>query len=497
MTDSWTPAPPSLEALERQVARDLELLNAPPPDWPVGRAGPDGEPLLDVAVVGAGMCGIAAALALKLKGVRNLRILDESEAGREGPWVTYARMETLRSPKHLTGPAMGIPSLTFRAWYEAQHGAEGWAALYKIPRPVWMDYLTWVRTVTDLPVENGTRVEAVEPADGCIRLRLAGAGGTRTIHARRVVLATGRGGAGGIAVPDFVDPSLRPDRVAHTVEDIAFARLAGRRVAVLGAGASAWDNAASALEAGAARVDMYVRRPILPQINKSKATVYPGFQWGYAALDDAARWEALVYLHDTQAPPPHETVLRALRAGRMEVHLGAPMVEARRAGDGVRMRIAGWADPVEADFLILGTGFRIDLSAVPALAPVAPHAATWADRYVPPPALRREGLGGYPYLGGGFELVARDAGAGPDIGRIHLFNIGAMASHGALTGDIPGVVVGAERLAIAITKALFVEDYPKLLDRLHGFVEAELRTTPYFVPEAIPDTGAPTEGRST
>src|SRR3546814_8473400 len=154
MTESWTPAPPSLEALERQGARDRDLLNAPAADWTVDRPGPDGETLPDVVVVGAGMCGIAAALALKLKGVRKLRVLDESEAGREGPWVTFARMETLRSPKHLTGPAMGVPSLTFRAWYEAQHGAEGWEALYKIPRPVWMDYLTWVRRVTALPVEN-------------------------------------------------------------------------------------------------------------------------------------------------------------------------------------------------------------------------------------------------------------------------------------------------------------------------------------------------------
>jgi hypothetical protein len=31
-------------------------------------------------------------------------------------------MLTLRSPKQLIGPDLGVPSLTFRAWYEAQHG---------------------------------------------------------------------------------------------------------------------------------------------------------------------------------------------------------------------------------------------------------------------------------------------------------------------------------------------------------------------------------------
>jgi len=36
--------------------------------------------------------------------------------GREGVWVTFARMPTLRSPKDQTGPDLGLPSLTFEAW---------------------------------------------------------------------------------------------------------------------------------------------------------------------------------------------------------------------------------------------------------------------------------------------------------------------------------------------------------------------------------------------
>src|SRR3546814_13908683 len=125
------------------------------------------------------------------------------------------------------------------------------------------------------------------------------------------------------------------------------------------------------------------------------------------------------------------------------------MVDARRAGDRVRLMIAGRPEPAEADFLILGTGFQVDLSASPATASIAPHAATWADRHAPPPELKRPGLERHPYLGGGFELVERVAGTRPEIGRIHLFNIGALASHGPLAGDLPGVGVGAERLRIA------------------------------------------------
>ena len=46
-----------------------------------------------------------------------------AEEGREGPWVTYARMPTLRSPKDQTGPDLGLPALTFEAWYDATRGA--------------------------------------------------------------------------------------------------------------------------------------------------------------------------------------------------------------------------------------------------------------------------------------------------------------------------------------------------------------------------------------
>ena len=113
-----------LAAHEARLARDLELLLLPPANWTAPTSGPGGEPVLDVLVVGAGMYGIAATAALTFKGIRNILMLDRAPAGQEGPWVTTARMETLRSPKQLPGVALGIPALTFRAWYEARSGAQ-------------------------------------------------------------------------------------------------------------------------------------------------------------------------------------------------------------------------------------------------------------------------------------------------------------------------------------------------------------------------------------
>ena len=105
-----------LSALEARLAEDLALLDLPTREWmPVL---PEGDDVLDVAIIGAGMAGLAAAAALKLIGVRT-RLFDRSPEGYEGPWATTARMQTLRSPKQLTGPALGLPALTFRAWFEA------------------------------------------------------------------------------------------------------------------------------------------------------------------------------------------------------------------------------------------------------------------------------------------------------------------------------------------------------------------------------------------
>ena len=153
------------------------------------------------------MCGQTAAFALMREGVRNMRIVDRAARGREGPWGTYARMDMLRSPKHLTGPDLGFPALTFRAWYEAQHGAEGWQRLYKVATdglaaPTCCGCATRSayrsRTASRYAARSGCRRRA--------RRAATGPQGAETIYARKVVLAGGRDGSGAPHMPAF--PSL-------------------------------------------------------------------------------------------------------------------------------------------------------------------------------------------------------------------------------------------------------------------------------------------------
>jgi cation diffusion facilitator CzcD-associated flavoprotein CzcO len=470
------PPPTGLADLEARIAVELDTLNMPAANWPA-TIRRNGDPVLDVVVVGAGMNGIAAAGSLLFKGIRNIQVLDASGPGREGPWTTTARMDTLRSPKTLPGPSFGIPALTFRAWFTALHGEDAWHGLYKIVNRDWQDYLGWLQRILDLPITHHRRVTAIRPADGLLALTVDNG----TVLARRVVLATGRAGAGGLEIPGFVDPTLFPDLAAHASAPISVAALAGKRIALIGGGASAWDNAATAVECGAARADLYIRRPVLPQINKFRAVTGPGFVHGWAALPPEEKWRLMVYLFDRPAPVPHETVHRALRQPNLHVHLGTPIRAATRLGDEVRLDLAGnHARAVVHDFLIVGTGFRVNLSQIPELADLAPHCRRWADviRHLPA-ADRRPPLEEYPDLGPGFELQPNHPDAPAELGHVHLLNVGSLASHGPIASDIPGVDTAGERVADAIVRSLFREDLLILRDRLAAYDVPELAGTPF------------------
>lgn len=460
------PGPRSLEELEARLARDLDLLTLPPADWVPAQDGG----ILDVAIVGAGMAGLTAAFALRKVGISNVRLFDRAPAGREGPWGTYARMETLRSPKTLTGPALGFANLTFRAWFEAQFGRTAWDALFRIPRLQWLDYLTWYRRVTGAPVQNDTALTAISgDADG-VTLDLDGPEGRQRVRARRVILANGRDGLGGPFVPAFwkaVDKRFW----SHAHEPIDFDGLKGRTVAVLGAGAGAVDNAAEALERGAAKVYMLIRRAELPRINKSLGAGHPGIVLGFHTLSDERRWAYNQYIADTGVPAPHNSMLRCSRHPNFSLLTGCA-VEAAQA-EGGRLVLRTGRGTVAVDHVILATGFALDWEQRPELAEIARHTLLWRDRYVLPGHEAGE-FAQHPYLGADFEFLERTPGEAPWLNRIHAFNYAAVLSHGKVTGDIPGISAGAERLADSITAALFTEDYDYHWQRLIGFETPEL-----------------------
>ncbi|MBB3965284.1 NAD(P)-binding domain-containing protein [Rhizobium metallidurans] len=463
--------PDNLAALEERLRQDLSWLELPAKSWVPARD-VDGQPVVDVVVIGGGMAGLVASGMLKRLGVANHLVLDKAAAGQEGPWVTFARMRTLRSPKQLTGPAMGLPALTFRAYYEARFGREAWVALDRAPRRIWMDYLIWYRKVLDLPVRNGVSVDNILPrADGMLDIACSEGGAKKTIVARHVVLATGRDGLGGPFVPAIAG-SMDRKYWAHTADEIDFAALRGKRVGVIGAGASAMDNAASALEAGAARLDMFVRRKTLPAINKFTGIGSQGVVHGFAGLPDEWKWRFLSYAMSQQTPPPRPSVLRVSAFEQAHLHLESPIDALRQEGDHIVVTTPRGSYPV--DFLIFGTGFKIDLANRPELASFEPHIRLWRDRFPTPAGMENVELEGSPDLGDAFEFLERVPGSCPALSKIHCFNFPATLSHGKLTGDIPAISEGADRLVRGIVRSLFVEDRETHFANLQAFDTPEL-----------------------
>lgn len=462
-----------LAALEARVREDLVALCHPPANWVPPTTHPDG-PVTDVVVLGGGMCGLVAAFALQRGGIRNMRILDRSPAGREGPWLTYARMETLRSPKHLTGPAFGMGSLTFRQWFVAQWGEDEWEALHRIPRPMWMDYLRWYRKVLDLPVENETEVVRIRPHDGLLRLDLAGRGAREeAILCRRLVMATGREGLGAPNIPGFVADLPRGEVWAHSSDAIDFAALKGRRVGVVGVGASAVDNAAEALEAGCAECRILIRRSEMPTINKMMGIGSYGFTAGFPDLSDEWRWRFMRYSFVTQTPAPRNSTLRVSRHPHAYFHFGCGIERVERRGEGLRVGTAR-GRTFDLDFLILGTGFTVEPEARTELGEAASEVLLWRDVYTPPPEESHPELGLFPYLTAGFAFRERTPGRAPWLSKVHCFNYGATLSMGKVSGDIPAVSEGAAFLVRSIASELYGEDIERHWAGLQAYAKPEL-----------------------
>lgn len=486
--DETIPTPLGLAGLEARVRHDLKLLNYPPKTWVPETRGPDGGVVADIVIIGGGMCGLVAWFALTRGGMANVRIVDRAEPGLEGPWVTYARMETLRSPKELLGPAFGMATLTFQAWFRAQFGDDEWEALYRISRPMWMDYLRWYRKVLEIPVENGVDILQVRPApDGLLELTLAGSGGG-SILARKVIMANGREGLGAPIIPGFIAP-LPCDRWAHSSDAVDFAALQGKRVAVIGVGASAVDNAATALEAGATEVRLLARRAAMPTVNKLMGIGSYGLVAGWPALPPEWRWRFMHYAHLSQTPAPRNSTQRVSRHRNAFFHFGAGIRRMRVAGGAVQIETTG-GRAFAVDFVILGTGFSVDSRAPRELASFADRIATWGDRYSPPPEEANVGLETSPWLADDFAFTEKVAGSAPWLRDIHCFNYGATLSLGKVSGDIPAISEGAQWLARGIAASLFNRDIERHWAALEAYSKPELLGDEWADADIAADTDA-------
>lgn len=462
----------SLTELDRRVKHDLDCLNFGAAAWTTPRDG-----VYDVIIVGGGQSGLGAGFALKRERIHNILILDDSPEGYEGPWETYARMVTLRTPKTITSIDLGVPSLTFRAFWEAQHGDAGWAALDKIPRSEWMAYLRWYRKVLDLPVRNDTRVLKIVPdaPDGFILHTDKG-----RIRARKVVLATGIQGGGNWHTPDFIK-GLPRHLYAHTSEAIDVAALKDKRIGILGGGASAFDNAHHLLEAEAAEAHVFVRRKDLPRINPIRHMEAAGLIPRFPALPDADKYAVISHFFRFNQPPTNDTFGRAAAYPGFALHTGAPwQAVAERDGRAVVTTPKGEHD---FDFLVVSTGLVTDPALRPELSELEAGILRWGDVYAAPETVKNPLIDAHPYLGAGFAFQGRDAQAAARLHGLFAFNYSALVNFGLSAAALSGLKYALPRLAQAVADQLFLDDRGACLDAYFAYAEEEFTGT--WTPEEI------------
>lgn len=465
---------PALVELEAQVRSERELIGHRH-DWVPEPT--DGS--YNVLIIGGGQAGLGAAFALQRNRIGRVKVLEAGPEHEVGCWARYARMHTLRSPKHLKGIELDIPSLHIRNWVEARYGEGAWDDIDLVPRLDWNEYLVWYRQVTDADVSFNTEVkEVLPPLDGgnfTVRAAVTDPDGTvrtTTLSARRVVFSLGLDGGGGPVVPEIVR-SLPEDMWAHTEDSIDFSALDGKRVAILGGGASGFDNAATALENGAASVGVHMRRDEVPSNNTLRWMEFPGMQEHFFDLSDEQKWEFSQFNGGLPQPPTQASIARAFGYEGFHLYMnsGWTDVELTQGENGPELHITDvQGRTFTADYVISATGYVVDLSLRPELKHFLSDIALWSDRFA---GAGDHPLGKCPYLGDGFQFQPREDS--PDyISRLFHFSTGARASHGVAGNQLSGIFAGLNRMAKRITTDITTENWPRFMEDFRNFKFQEI-----------------------
>jgi thioredoxin reductase len=223
-------------------------------------------------------------------------------------------------------------------------------------------------------------VKSLEHDGSCYRLRLeTGAHCT----ARAVVVAAGISHFA--ALPRALS-DLPQGLVTHTSEHNDLDAFKGRKVAVIGAGASAADVAGLLHEAGA-EVHLIARgslipfhdkirlpRPLYDRLRNPSSKIGPGWRMLllsklphlFRRLPEATR----LRIARTYHWPAPGYFMRDRVIGRVTVHLGLETVQAKPNAGGVLLTLAnngGEKREFQADHVICGTGYRPELARLPFL----------------------------------------------------------------------------------------------------------------------------------
>jgi FAD-dependent urate hydroxylase len=382
----------------------------------------------NVAIVGAGPYGLAAAMHLRRAGV-DVQVIGQPMSF----WRNMPIGLLLRSNWTATCIAEPQGELSLDAYRAATGASFG----RPVPLDRFVDYGMWVQQQVAPDVDQRLVREVEANQDG-FRLTLDDGA---AITARRVVVAAG---IELFASRPAVADELPPELASHTGDHRDLSRFSGQRVLVVGGGQSALESAALLHENGAS-AEVAVRQDHVNWLHGGKYQRMLGKQahWVYAPTDvgpmGLSRLVAVPDLFRRLPPGVQERLAyRAIRpAGaawlrprltEIPVRLGRIVVSAAPRDGQLDVKFAD-GDAQTVDHLLFGTGYRVDITRYPFLT------ATLTAR------IRR--AGGYPLLGPGMEssvpgLHFVGAPAAWSFGPINRFVSGGWYTGSALARTIAG-----------------------------------------------------------
>ena len=319
----------------------------------------------DVAIVGAGPYGISLASLLAARGV-SFRIFGRPMAA----WRPMPRNLFLKSVGFATSIPVPERGHDFPTWL----GARGLETLEPISYADFADY------GLELQKRFVPEVESVDVAevrrDGA-RFALTLENGEQ-LSARSVVVAVGLGPFQ--RLPESLS-GLPRELVSHTFGNYAFGHLAGREVAVIGAGSSSTEAAVALGEAGARAVLISRKAPIFHTMTPRQRPLLERFRNPMTVFGAAGhlpwfleKWPWFPRLAPEErrvrfamgfnGPAGTWWVEERMRAAKVEVRTGLTPVGARAEGGRVTLSLANGHGTSEQTFdhVVCGTGYSHDIA---------------------------------------------------------------------------------------------------------------------------------------
>lgn len=303
---------------------------------------------------------------------------------------------------------------------------------------IFLDYSRWFQQMAVSDVDQDY-VKLLERDGKGFQVELADG---RSIKAGRVVVASGISSFA--YIPAFA-ADLPAELASHTQQHTNFSSFHGKNVVVVGSGQSAFEAAALLYEAGA-QVELIARGPII-WINRrlyyktgpAKRIFYPpsdvgpaGVSWlvSFPLLFSRIPDKARLAIDARSVRPAVAPWMRPRVEGKFSITENTSIVSAEKEGQGVCLRLSDGTTR-QVDHLMLGTGYKPDVSALPFIsASLRQHV---------------QEQNGYPHLNKWFESSVP-----------HLYFVGSLAGYtfGPLCRFVTGAGTPARQIAYHTVRSL-------------------------------------------